>query len=91
MLHMIIIEYMSVSDITVTNKCICTLIYNCAITQYTQIIFPQKYHIRICKYFVHWKTCHMKQHTMSFSSCLQKYARYDYDIICNITLTSMSS
>ena len=72
MLHMTVIEYMLLSNITVTNKYICTLIYNCTITQHTHIIFSQKCHIRIYKYFVHWKTHHMKQHTMLFSSCLQK-------------------
>ena len=92
MLHMTVIEYILVSNITVTNKYICTLIYNCTITQHTHIIFSQKCHVRIYKYFVHWKTHHMKQHTMLCSSCLQKkYARYDYDITCNITLISMSS
>ena len=76
MLHMKVIEYMSLSNITVTYKYICTLLYNYAVTQHKHIIFAQKCHIRICTYFVHWKTYHMKQHTMSFSKCLQK--------VCNI-------
>ena len=46
-------QYMLVSNITVTNKYMCTLIYNCTITQHTHIIFSQKCHIRIYKYFVH--------------------------------------
>ena len=52
-LHMTVIEYMLVSNITVTNEYICTLIYNCSITQHTHITFSQKCHIRIYKYFVH--------------------------------------
>ena len=68
------------------------LIYNYTITQNTHIIFSQKYHIRIYKYFIHRKTQHMKQHTMLCSSCLQKkYTMYNYDLTCHITLTSMSS
>ena len=92
MLHMTVIQYMLVSKITVTNKYICTLIYNCTITQHTHIILSQKCHIRIYKYFVHLKTHHMKQHTMLCSSCLQKSMQdTTIDITCNITLTSMSS
>ena len=72
MLHMTVIQYMWESNITATKKYICTLIYNCTITQHTHIIFSQKCHIRIYKYFIHWKTHHMKQHTMLCSSCLQK-------------------
>ena len=53
MLHMIVIEYMSVSNITVIDKYICTLIHNYAITQHTHIIFAQKCHMMICKYVVH--------------------------------------
>ena len=53
MLHMIVIEYMSVSNITFIDKYICTLIHNYAVTQHTHIIFAQKCHIRICKYVVH--------------------------------------
>ena len=45
---------MSVSNITVIDKYICTLIHNYAVTQHTHIIFSQKY-------VVHIKTCHMKQ------------------------------
>ena len=38
-LHMIVIEYMSVSNIMVIDKYICTLIHNYAVTQHTHIIF----------------------------------------------------
>ena len=38
---MTVIQYMLVSDITVTKKYICTLIYNCTISQHTHIIFSQ--------------------------------------------------
>ena len=59
---------MSVSNITVIDKYICTLIHNYAVTQHTHIIFAQKCHIRISEYVVHKKrTCHMKQQTMSYS------------------------
>ena len=67
MLNMILIQYMSLSNITRIDKYICTLIHNYAVTQHTHIIFAQKCHIRISKYVVHIKTCHMKQHTMSYS------------------------
>ena len=67
MLNMIVIEYMSVSDITVIDKYICTLIHNYAVTQHAHIIFAQKCHMRIYKYVVHWKTYHMKEHTMWYS------------------------
>ena len=53
MLHMIVIECISVSNITVTDKYICALIYNYAVTQHTHIIFSPKCHMRICKYVVH--------------------------------------
>ena len=72
MLHMTVIQYMWESNITATKKYIYIVIYICTITQHTHIILSQKYHIRIYKYFIHWKTHHMKQHTMLCSSCLQK-------------------
>ena len=53
MQSMIGIEYMPVSNITVIDKYICTLIHNYAVTQHTNIIFAEKCHMRICKYVVH--------------------------------------
>ena len=38
MLSMIVKEYMSVSNITVIDKYICTLIHNYAVTQHTNMI-----------------------------------------------------
>ena len=67
MLNMILIQYMSVSNITVIDKYICALIHNNAVPQHTHIISTQKCHIRISGYVVHIKTCHMKQHAMSYS------------------------
>ena len=63
---------MSVSNITVIDKYLCTLIHNYAVTQYWHIIFAQKCHMRLSEYVVHIQTCHMKQHTMSYSSCLHR-------------------
>ena len=67
MLNMILIQYMSVSNITVIDKYICTLIHNYAVTQHTHIIFAQNVTLGFLNMFVHIKTCHMKQHTMSYS------------------------
>ena len=67
MLNMILIQSMSVSNITVIDKYICTLIHNYAVTQHTHIIFAQECHIRISKYVVHIKMCNMKQQTTSYS------------------------
>ena len=66
MLNMILIQYISVSNRAVIDKYICTLIHNYAVTQHTHIIFAQKCHITISKYVVHIKTCHLKQHTISY-------------------------
>ena len=67
MLNMILIQYITVWNITVIDKYTCTLIYNYAFTQHTHIIFSQKCHIIIPIYVVHIKPCHMKQHTISHS------------------------
>ena len=42
MLNMTLIQYISVSNITVIDKYICTLIHNYTVTQHTHTIFAQK-------------------------------------------------
>ena len=91
MLHIRVIEYMLVSNITVTNKYICTLIYNCTITQHTHVIFSQNVisgiiNILYTEKHITWNNIQCYSHHV-----YKKYTRYNYDITCNITLTSMSS
>ena len=57
LLHMILIQYITVWNIIVIYKYTCTLIHNCAFTQHTHIIFSEKFHITIALCVVQLKTC----------------------------------
>ena len=57
LLHMILIQYITVWNIIVIYKYTCTLIHNYAFTQHTHIIFSEKFNITISVYVVQIKTC----------------------------------
>ena len=70
LLHIILIQYITVWNIIVIYKYTCTLIHNYAFTQHTHIIFSEKFNITISVYVVQIKTCvtlnNMQYHTHNF-------------------------
>ena len=70
LLHMILIQYITVWNIIFIYKYPCTLIHNYAFTQHTYIIFSEKFNITISVHVVHIKTCatlnNMQYHTRNF-------------------------
>ena len=56
-LHMILIQYITVWNIIVIYKYTCTLIHNYAFTQQSCITFSEKFNITISVYVVQIKTC----------------------------------
>ena len=72
LLHMILIQYITVWNIIVIYKYTCTLIHNYAFTQHTHIIFSEKFNITIAVCVVQIKTSvtlnNMQYHTCNFSN-----------------------
>ena len=72
LLHMIIIQYITVWNIIVIYKYTCTLIHNYAFLQHTHIIFSEKFNITLAVCVVQIKTCvtfnNMQYHTGNFQT-----------------------
>ena len=56
LLHIILVQYITVGNIILVYKYTCTLIHNYVFTQHTHIIFSEKFNITISVYVVQIKT-----------------------------------
>ena len=68
LLHMILIQYITVWNIIVIYRYTCTLIHNYAFIQYTHIIFSENFNITISVYVVWIKTC-VTLNNMQYHTC----------------------